>query len=152
MNKPVDDWKIDLSATVACTLNAFSSQIQDRVELFAIDCHPWNGILFLAFLTVPEVEMNPKLKEPAEMAAWRYYDFASVVSAWKPSLKLGGLMREAYEQAEKNCPEVADVFFRACADAAKMTAVQRAISKYKLSNAFRITVCHPDTGQEYYSV
>jgi hypothetical protein len=150
MNTAIDDWEIKLSALVARALEAFSILAQDRVELFAVDCHPWNGIIVLAFLTASEAEQNPQLREPAEMAAWKYYDFPSVLPNWQPPSDLGSTMRNAYENAGGDRAAVADTFFRACAAAVGTSAVQEALAKYPRSDTFRISICHPDTGREYY--
>ena len=149
MNTTIDSWEINLSALVASTLDAYGSQFEDEIELFAVDCHPWNGILVLAILTVAEAESNPELNDTAEMAAWKYYDFASELAEWEPASKLSSSMREAYDRAETDRSVVADQFLRACAAAVRTAVVQEALTKYSLADTFRISVSHPDTGQEY---
>ena len=66
-----------------------------RVEAFALDCHPWNGVLDLAFLTRREAEADPSLGDPDEMAAWEHFHFAEGLAAWAPATRLAAAMRGA---------------------------------------------------------
>ena len=148
MNESVDKWSSDLAQFVSAALGEFKMQATEQMEEFAVDCHPWNGVVVLAFLTTSEVEESPFLAEVEEMAAWKYYDFASALSCSRP--ELGSRMREFYEQEGDDKAKEAERFFVACAAAVASKPVQDMLSKYKLSKSFKITIPHPDTGKEYY--
>lgn len=148
MNEVIDKWGSDLAQFVSAALGEFKTQATEQMEQFAVDCHPWNGVIVLGFLTTKEVEESPFLAEAAEMAAWKFYDFASALSCSRP--ELGSRMRELYEQEGGDKAKVAELFFVACAEAVVSKPVQDMLSKYKLSKSFKITIPHPDTGKEYY--
>jgi hypothetical protein len=79
------------------------------------------------------------------------YDFASPLASCASGLrKLGGEMRQVYEQLQADKGKIAEAFFVACAQAVASDAVQRVLATLQLSTKFRITVPHPDTGREYY--
>jgi hypothetical protein len=147
MNNDIDKWSSDLAQFISAALAEFRAQATDKIEQFAVDCHPWNGVVVLAFLTTKEVKESPWLAETEEMAAWKFYDFASALSC--SSAELGSRMQELYEQGDDKA-KVAERFFMACAAAVASKPVQDMLSKYKLSENFKITIPHPDTGKEYY--
>jgi hypothetical protein len=148
MNEVINKWGSDLAQFLSAALGEFRTQATEQVEQFAVDCHPWNGAVVLAFLTASEVEESPFLAEVEEMAAWKFYNFASTLSCSRP--ELGLRMRELYEQAGDDRAKVAEQFFVACAAAVASKPVQDMLSTYKLSKNFKITVPHPDSGKEYY--
>jgi hypothetical protein len=143
MSETRDKWRNELTQFIAAALDQFRTSVKEQMEQFAVDCHPWNGTIILAFLTTSEVEESPFLAEAAEMAAWKLYNFASAP-------ELGSRMRESYEQGGNDRAKVAERFFAACAAAAADTSVQEMLSSYKLNRNFKITIRHPDTGHEYY--
>jgi len=118
------------------------------MEGFAVDLYPWNAVVILAFLTAKEFEEEPFLADAREMAAWRFYDFASDLSCSHPGL--GSRMRELYETERGDKAKVAVEFFVACAKAVASKPVRDALAKYDLSGGFKIMIQHPDTGKEYY--
>lgn len=146
-----EQWTTDLSRSITDALRDFRSKVNDEMAVFAVDCAPWNGVIVLAFLTQPELNENPILSEPSEMAAWRYYDFgARLPFGQSVSIALGSHMRTTYEQAGENRGDMANQFFRACANAAASEPVIKALSHFSRTAAFRITIPHPDTNEEYY--
>ena len=150
MNEVLENWRGDLTEFLSAALDEFRLATTDLMEQFALDCHPWNGIIVLAFLTTREVEESPFLADCKEMAAWRFYDFASTLSCSRPTLS--SMMRQIYEQAGDDKAKVAEQFFLACAAAVASKPVREVLSKYKLSRSFKITIPHPDTGKEYFPV
>ena len=145
------EWCADLAKLVANSLTEYRSQANDAMELFAVDCAPWNGVIALAFLTMPELKAAPFLSEVAEMAAWKAYDFGAGLGSWQPlAFDLGSRMRAEYESAGERRSVVAGQFLRTCAVAVASEMVQAAFSTYRLGENFRITIRHPDTDEEYY--
>lgn len=102
----------------------------------------------LAILTGEELANNRMLAEPAEMAAWRHYDFASQLAAGRSFIPLGEQMRSAYYQAE-NRPRTAEAFLEACAVAVTAPPVTAALELLKREKGFRISVTHPDSNREF---
>lgn len=150
MKLELSEWTKDLTMSIATTLGEFRNQSDDEMEIFAVDCHPWNGVISLAFLTHNELFESPFLSEAAEMAAWKYYDFGSSLDSWRLASSIGSRMREAYEKAGGNRAKVAEEFYRACARCVAATLVQNVLNKYKRTRNFRISITHPDTGMEFY--
>ena len=150
MNAVVEKWINDVADFFSNALQEFQSQANDEMEVFAVDCHPWNGVLVLAFLTHSEVEESPFLAEVGEMAAWRNYDFASGLSCLQRASDLGSQMRDVYEQAGEDRSRVGERFLEGCAAAVAAKRVQEVLSKYKLSCSFKITIPHPDSEKDYY--
>ncbi len=143
-------WIDVLSLAMANTLNEFRERLADRVELLAVDCHPWNGFLDLALLTSSEAKRNPWLSTPSEMAAWQFFHFSSGLASWQPASELARQMREKYSQSSGDLAIMAEGYLRACAVALASNAVQGSISKYELANSFRLSVPHPDTNEDFY--
>jgi hypothetical protein len=147
MNEAIEGWGNDLRQFILAALNDFGTQGAEQMEQFAVDCHPWNGSVILAFLTTSEVEESPFLAEAGEMAAWKFYDFASARSSTHPDIGLR--MKEIYNQANDKA-KCAAQFFMACAETVASKPIQDILSKYNLSKSFKITISHPDTWKEYY--
>ena len=150
MTSALDEWTMTLAGVIANALVDFRQNVHDRVVIFAVDCHPWNGVLGLAFLTDAEVEDDPLLSDPAEMAVWKHFDFASGLSSWQHAAELAMQMRAAYEKTAEDRAGIAEGYFRACAVAVASRVVQEALSRYDLRDPFKISVAHPDTGIEFY--
>lgn len=150
ISSSTSNWIDKLSKAIADALIEFREQIRDQIELFAVDCHPWNGAIVLALLTASETRKDPSLVDSTEMAAWKHYDFGSVLSSWKAVLTLGSDMRTTYNNSEEDRALVAEQYLLACAAAVATKSVQEALSKYHLSDTFRIHVRHPDSEMEYY--
>jgi hypothetical protein len=119
----------------------------DEVAILAVDCHPWHGLITLALLTAEEVQSNPLLVDPAEMAAWRHYDFTRASVAWQPVTELGREMQTAYERGQRS--DVAEAFLRACAEAVSSPLVAAALGQLSRADAFRLSVTHPDDNREF---
>jgi hypothetical protein len=149
MNEDIGTWGSDVGQFISTALAQFKVQTSEQMEQFAVDCHPWNGVIALGFLTTSEVEDSPFLAEAEEMAAWKFYDFASALPG--SSTDLGSRMRKLYEQGGDDKSKVAERFFLACAAAVASKSVQDQLSKYNLSQGFKITIPHPDSGKEYYA-
>jgi hypothetical protein len=66
-----DKWATDLARHIASALVEFRPAADDEMEAFAMDCAPWNGGLYLAFLTHLESKNNPCLANASEMASWK---------------------------------------------------------------------------------
>ena len=148
--RDIGDWTTRLAKVIEEALTEFRGHVQDDIEMFAVDCSPWNGFLGLALLTGAEVEQDSLLHDPAEMAAWKYFDFGSGLRSWAPTGELGRQMQQEYQAANDAHDAIAERFFRACAEALAADGVQQELRRYSLGKTFRISVCHPDSGQEYY--
>jgi hypothetical protein len=146
----VEEYQSDLTMLISTALCEFRPGIDDEMEIFAIDCHPWNGVIVLAFLTHAELNDAPFLAEVSEMAAWKYYDFGADLPCWHSAPDTGLRMRTAYDEAGDNRSAVVPQFFQACAKAVASKQVQDVLLTYRLAEKFRITIPHPDTGEEYY--
>jgi hypothetical protein len=140
----------DLTMLISTALSEFKAGIDDEMEMFAVDCHPWNGVIVLAFLTHVELNDAPFLAEVAEMAAWKYYDFGADLPCRHSACEIGSRMRTEYEEAGEHRSTVATQFFEICAKAVASKQVQDALFTYHLAEKFKITISHPDTGEEYY--
>jgi hypothetical protein len=144
-------WSTQLATAIQNALIDFRAQIDDQVEMFAIDCHPWNGVLVLAMLTRSETKSDILLADPAEMAAWKHYDFGANLETWRRGNKLTLQMKADYERAGESRVSVAESYLRACSDAVASDVVQLALSNFDRAIGFRISVAHPDSGMEFYS-
>jgi len=145
-----DKWQTDLAELISAALGEFRSKAEDEMEMFAVDCHPWNGVIVLAFLAHSELKDAPFLSEAAEMAAWKYYDFGAGLTSWQPVCEFASRMRTMYENAGENRSDVARQFLQGCAAAVASKPVQDMLSKYRLAKGFKITIPHPDTAEECY--
>jgi hypothetical protein len=145
-----DKWQADLVTAIADVLHEFRSFAEDEMAIFAVDCHPWNGIIVLAFLTSQEKRNDPLLMDASEMAAWKYYDFAAEFTSWQCSRQIGAQMRKLYDDAREGHEHVVRQSLRACADVVASEPVQTALAKYRLAPSFKIMITHPDTGEEYF--
>ncbi|MBA4191400.1 MAG: hypothetical protein C0467_25755 [Planctomycetaceae bacterium] len=143
-------WIGALAQRVATTLSAYRVRVNCAVEVIALDCHPWNGLLELSLLTAEEIARDPALNDAREMAAWEHYNFGSRVIEWRLSDELEAFMRSSYNSAGEYRTAVADRFIGACAIACYSELVQQAVARYALTNHFRMSVSHPDDGREIY--
>jgi hypothetical protein len=150
MSLTFEKYRSDLTMLISTALGEFRAGFDDELEMFAVDCHPWNGVIALAFLTRVELIDAPFLADVAEMAAWKYYDFGADLPCWHSAADIGSKMRTEYEGAGDNRSTVATQFFQACARAVASNQVQDALLRYRLSEKFKITIPHPDADEEYY--
>ena len=150
MKLNVNQWQNSLAKLIVEALAEFRDRADDEMELFAVDCHPWNGVIVLAFLTESELKDSPFLSEVAEMAAWKYYDFGAGLASWQPVSEIASAMRTAYAVAGENRQEVANQFLHGCAAAVVSKQVQDALSAFRLAKGFKVSIPHPDSGDEYY--
>jgi hypothetical protein len=149
-NFDYDSWTLSLSSSVAAALAAFQNQLAQPIEMLAVDCHPWNGRLALSALSLDQAITDLSLVDPAEMAAWRYYDFAKNSPEWASVSESAASMKRAYEKAGNLRAQSATDFFIACAAAMAEPRVQYELSEYRVTTTFRISVAHPDSGTEFY--
>src|SRR5262249_17046854 len=103
----------------------------------------------VAILTAAEADADGAMLDSAEMAAWRYYDFAQGLAAWRPIAAIGRQMRDAYEAAAERETE-ADAFLMACSQALAGPEVTQAIELLDRDPRFAISVAHPDDGREFF--
>jgi hypothetical protein len=143
------DWITRLSDAIVASLQEFVPlHGHETFALFAVDCHPWHGMIGLAMVTSEELVSEPFLAEPAEMAAWRHYNFAGQLAAGKLFIPLGEEMFSAYDQFEDK-PTGALTFLEACAIAATSSQVTAALGLLNRESGFRVSVTHPDSDQEF---
>ena len=145
----MEGWSHKLALVIGGTLDGAACIFDDKIEVLAVDCHPWNGLIILAALTRTEAIETPFLLDPAEIAAWKHYNFASEFSAWAPARILGSEMRKSYDESV-NRKQKAEQFLVACANALSSPQVQTSVGRLPRSNTFRCTVPHPDSGKEFY--
>ncbi len=142
----VKELAIAISAVLAERQEEFSLQ---PLRMIAIDCHPWSGHLSFGVLTQQEIDSSPILANPDEMAAWTYFEFPSDSVSWHSTKTLAEQMKQAYFRADTP-KTIAEHYFNECAKALRTTIVQQAIDHYPRGKDFRLSVAHPDTGQEFY--
>jgi hypothetical protein len=142
------NWTSDLAAAIAQALREFSLRVgSGPLAMLALDCHPWNGSIGLAALTASEAAADRSLANPAEMAAWRHFDFARELPSWEVVSELGKLMKSEYEAGDR--PAVAAAFLQSCATALTSQRVRESLKRFRLAEAFRLSVAHPDDGREF---
>jgi hypothetical protein len=146
------NWASDLSAPIAEALGAFIDTHPDEpISVFSIGCYPWHGSIELSLLTTEEELANPELQSFREMAAWKYYHFAKKYASWKITNGLGRQMKDVYYDDEDTEPnQVTLAFLKACSTAVASSAVAEKIDRLNRSKGFRITITHPDTGEEFF--
>ena len=142
------EWQDSLSQVLANTLHAFAPQLKDdALVMLAVDCHPWNGAIYLAALTQSEVDADSSLADPSEMASWKHYDFAESLSEFNVK-SLCETMQNDYDSTDDN-DTVARTYLSLCAAALADEQITSALRKFQLPDDFRVTVTHPDDGTEY---
>lgn len=142
--------KRSLADIIAATVREFAPVLRGTpVVLLAVDCQPWHGLLGISLLTAAEVDADAQLADPAEMAAWRYYDFSAGLASWQPAALLGRFMQAAYESASDR-QATAESFLRACAGAVASPLVVAAVRSLERTGNFRISVTDPDNGREFF--
>ena len=146
----IDSWQDNLADFISSALTQFRSSADEEMERFAVDCHPWNSLIVLAFLTRAELKEAPSLLDPAEMAGWKYYDFGAGLPISPAAAGIGSKMRSAYENTSDGKANVARLFLQRCAAAVASKPVQDALATFTLADGFRITITHPDTDEEFY--
>ncbi|MEZ5941975.1 MAG: hypothetical protein R3C18_11325 [Planctomycetaceae bacterium] len=145
---PTREWQRELSLVIAGTLRTLLPSLNnDELAMLALDCHPWNAGLFLAVLTQSEVDADPLLADPAEMAAWNYYDCGEQSDKWVVD-SLCETMRQDYYNSEDR-DTIAQAYFRSCGAAISDELVSDVLNDYRLRPDFRVSVTHPDDGTEF---
>jgi hypothetical protein len=144
------DWTPRLASAIAGALREFASQVgTESLAMLALDCHPWHGSIGIAALTANEVVADCALNDPAEMAAWRFFDFARDFDSWQVAAVLGQEMKLAYYSGDR--PAVVEAFFGASAAAIESNAVAEELEGFTRVDGFRLSVAHPDNGREFVS-
>ncbi len=144
------DWTPRLALAIAGALREFASHVgTEPLAMLALDCHPWHGSIGIAVLTAKEVAADRALDNPAEMAAWRFFDFASEFDSWHAATALGQEMKAAYYSGDR--PAVVEAFFSACAAAITSDAVAVALEGFIRVDDFRLSAAHPDDRREFVS-
>ena len=150
-NTVPEAWMPRLASAIVGAVREFGARRLRRepVVAFALGCFPWHGTIELSVLTADELDADPVLLEPGELAAWHHYNFAVGLSAWEP--ELGRLMSEGY-RASGDADRAATVaaFLRACAAAVASPEVAAALASLERDPRFTIGVAHPDDGREFY--
>jgi hypothetical protein len=151
MNETVPrDWTPRLASAIAGALREFTQHVgAEPLVMLALDCHPWHGSIGIAALTANEATADKALNDPAEMAAWRFFDFARDFDSWQVATVLGQQMKSAYYSGDR--PAVVEAFFSACAAAITSNVVGEAIESFIRLDGFRFSVAHPDNGREFVS-
>lgn len=141
-------WQNQLSLAIANALKTLQVRLGgEALVMLALDCHPWNGGLYLAALTQSEVNADPALSDPAEMAAWTNYHFAESGRDWNID-SLCDTMKTDYCSSEDH-DEITQSYLRSCAAALSDETVLRALQPLLLHDDFRLSVTHPDHRTEY---
>lgn len=88
----------------------------------------------------------------AEIASWRYYNFAGEWPSWKSAEELQKQMSAAYYgDPDADRAAITIEFLKACAAAVAGADVKKALSEFNRDSRFRISVVHPDNRQEFYA-
>lgn len=117
--------------------------------MFAVDCHSWNGLLELSFLTTGEAEENHVLFDPEEMAAWRFFQFSKDYTSWGSAKALAEHMRMDYEGSVDKAG-LSEKYFNAFVEAIRDPLVKLEIEKLNITEDFKVSVANPDSGKEYF--
>jgi hypothetical protein len=144
LSSALDSFTDKLSSVIARTLSAFCMELGEPIKTVALDLHPWNGFLALAILTESEVKADELLDDPAEMAAWKHYNFGANLDDWDVD-SISTEMKAIYYEIKD-----AHLLFQSAASAMASESVQQALSGYSLAKGFRISVADPDNNVEYY--
>ncbi|WP_143392989.1 hypothetical protein [Fimbriiglobus ruber] len=149
-----EDWIPRLAVAVAAALREYSAwRLRGKpVVAFDVGCFPWHGSVELSLLTADELDTDPALQEPGELAAWHHYNFSAGLSSWDPESELGRQMAEAYQAADNEGSRLAtvDTFLRACAEAIARPEVTEALGSLVRDARFQIRVAHPDNGRQFW--
>ena len=144
-----ETWSSDLAGIVAATLVELMPRFAgDKLAMLAIDCHPWHGTLALCVLTESECADAPDLRDPAEKAAWKFFECSDGADAWSPAAALAESMRDAYESADDRATVAAE-YLKHCADSLAHHSVAETLKRVDTSPQFRLSITHPDDGTEY---
>lgn len=140
-----------LAERIALELNGIAPQLQfDRLRAMTLDCHPWNGAIFLSLLTERE---EPRVQGGAKwehVANWRYFDFPSTPNQhWPYAHDLIEQASAFYQEAIANGEgpdDRMDTLLKACAAALTSTTVANALNQYGIQRApdFELGVFDPD--------
>jgi hypothetical protein len=99
-----DNWTQRLASAIAIAVREFAELLRgEPVAAFDVGCFPWHGFVelsLLSLLTAAELDTNPAMLGPRELAAWRYYNFSGGVASWDAAAELGRLMSKAYYSAD----------------------------------------------------
>jgi hypothetical protein len=148
------DWCPRLVSGMAATVREYGAwRLEGQsIVLFNVGCFPWHGLLELSILTADELNSDPVLMEPGEMAAWFHYNVGVGLRSRDAVVVLGWEMSAIYNRApESDKAGVAEAFMQACAEAAGHPDVRAALGSVGLDPRFRITVDHADDGRDFYS-
>jgi hypothetical protein len=141
-------WRNQLSLAIVHAVHILQARLGDDVlVILALDCHPWNGGLSLAALTQSEVNADPSLCDPAEMAAWTNYHFAESGRDWNIDALCDTMKTDYYSSEDHD--GIAQSYLRSCAAALSDESVLRALQQLLLHDDFRLSVTHPDDRTEY---
>jgi hypothetical protein len=146
-----DDWTRRLASALAVAIREFCRPLgSEPVVCLDIGCCPWHGFIELSALTVAELDADPTMLSPREIASWRFYNFSDGVASWAATAELGKRMSQEYYAADDESRAAsAEAFMRACATAAAAPQVEAAITCLPRDARFRVRVAHPDSGQEF---
>ena len=139
------DWSNKLTACFTTTIRESAKRAHGRpVSMFAVDFHPWHGAIYLALLLEEEIDGDPELHTPEEMAAWELYDCSNGIPAWNQALDFTKQLR-ALDPNEND-------YLRAYRFISSIiSALETEIrSTYMIGRGFRISVAHPDTLEEFF--
>ncbi len=146
-----DDWNSQLASALVVAVREFSASLKgERVVCFDIGCFPWHGRIELSVLTAAELNADPDILSPREVASWRFYNISNAVASWTWTAELGKRMSQAYYAVEDDDrAATAEAFMHACAVAAAFPDVKTELSLLPRDPRFRVRVVHPDNDQEF---
>lgn len=145
-----DLWATELSRFIVLALEEFRGSLEDEVLVtLAFDVFPWHGELELSALTREELEKDPCLDNPSEIATWKHFQFSKDLESWKDANLLTEFMQKQYAAAENPQGE-AELFFKTAAKVLRTEEIKEALAMFHSTQPVRITLSHPDTGEEFY--
>lgn len=133
------------TAVVAALREQAPALMGEELALLALDLHPWHGQIALCLLTEAECLGDPDLRDPVEMAGWRFFEFSERLEAWRAVHPLAQAMKADYEASR----ESAEKYFEVGAQVLGSPQVATELAKYRLGRQFRLSVAHPDSQREY---
>lgn len=139
-----------LPGAVAAALERLCHAIGDLpIVRLSLDCHPWNGTIELALLTLEEARQHPDLLDPSEMAAWRHFAFTAADTKWRETIAdLEAEMAVAYGATDDR-DAIVRYYLELCAAALRSPEVSIVLSRFVRAEDFAFSVTHPDTDEEF---
>jgi hypothetical protein len=150
----IEDWTSRLAEAIAAAVREFAPRLEGQeMVAFDVGCFPWHGTIELSILTAKQAAVDPGMLDPREVAAWPHYNFAAELETCGRGNETARSMASVYRTSrDEDRAVIVAAFLSAIAVAVNRQEVVSALSFFKQSHDFRITVLHPDEGTDHYSL